>query len=128
MSTSYALTLAARFFAGVFAGLLWALVAGYAARMVAERLQGRAIAVVMVGIPLALSMGIPAGTFLGAFVGWRVAFGVMSALTLVLIGWVVASVPSQPSPRHEPSATPWRCSASLPSCSLKPWRSTPGHR
>jgi predicted MFS family arabinose efflux permease len=96
VSTSYALTLAARFFAGVFAGLLWALVAGYAARMVAERLQGRAIAVVMVGIPLALSMGIPAGTFLGAFVGWRVAFGVMSALTLVLIGWVVASVPDFP--------------------------------
>ena len=96
VSTSYPLTLAARFFAGVFAGLLWALVAGYAARMVAERLQGRAIAVVMVGIPLALSMGIPAGTFLGAFVGWRVAFGVMSALTLVLIGWVVASVPDFP--------------------------------
>ncbi|HEV7368224.1 MFS transporter [Arenibaculum sp.] len=96
VSTDYALTLGARFFAGVFAGLLWALVAGYAARMVPEHLKGRAMAVAMVGIPLALSLGIPAGTFLGAATGWRVAFGIMSALTLVLIGWVLATIPDFP--------------------------------
>jgi predicted MFS family arabinose efflux permease len=50
----------------------------------------------MVGIPLALSLGIPAGAFLGAAVGWRVAFGIMSVLTLVLIGWVLAKVPDFP--------------------------------
>lgn len=96
ISTNFALTLAARFFAGVFAGLLWALVAGYAGRMVPERLQGRAMAVAMVGIPLALSLGIPAGTFLGTTVGWRVTFGIMSILTLILIGWVVARIPDYP--------------------------------
>ncbi|MCJ8355762.1 MFS transporter, partial [Novacetimonas hansenii] len=61
VSTSYVLTLAARFLAGVSAGLLWALLAGYASRMVAPALQGRAIAVAMVGTPLALSFGIPLG-------------------------------------------------------------------
>lgn len=96
ISTDYLLTLGARFLAGVFAGLLWALVASYAARMTPEPLKGRAMAVAMVGIPLALSLGIPAGTFLGAAVGWRVTFGVMSLLTLVLIGWVVAKVPDFP--------------------------------
>src|ERR1700761_2595777 len=42
LSTNYAITLAARFFAGVFAGLLWALVAGHASRMAPEHLRGRA--------------------------------------------------------------------------------------
>jgi predicted MFS family arabinose efflux permease len=96
VSTNYMLTLGARFFAGVFAGLLWALVAGYATRMVPEHLKGRAMAVVMVGIPLALSLGIPAGTFLGIAFGWRITFGIMSALTVLLIGWVLAKVPDFP--------------------------------
>src|ERR1700756_4184444 len=51
ISSDYLLTLVARFFAGVFAGLLWALLAGYASRMVAPHLQGRAIAVAMLGAP-----------------------------------------------------------------------------
>ncbi|TCQ02188.1 putative MFS family arabinose efflux permease [Rhizobium sp. PP-F2F-G36] len=93
VSPSYTLTMAARFCAGVSAGLLWALLAGYAARMVPEALKGRAIAVAMVGTPLALSLGIPAGTFLGTIIGWRACFGVISGLTLVLIVWVVAKVP-----------------------------------
>lgn len=96
LSSSYLLTLAARFLAGVFAGLLWALVAGYAARMAPGRLQGRAMAIAMIGIPLALTLGIPAGTFIGSLVGWRVTFGTMSALTLVLIAWMLAGIPDYP--------------------------------
>lgn len=93
ISESYAVIMVARFLAGVSAGLLWALLAGYATRMVPERLAGRAIAVAMVGTPLALSIGVPAGTFLGAAVGWRISFGIMSALTVVLIGWTLWKVP-----------------------------------
>jgi predicted MFS family arabinose efflux permease len=96
VSGSYTLTMVARFFAGVSAGLLWALLAGYAARMVPEQIKGRAIAVAMVGTPLALSLGVPAGTFLGAAIGWRVCFGIMSALTLILIVWVLVKVPDFP--------------------------------
>jgi len=101
LSSSYALTLAARFCGGASAGLLWALLAGYAARMVAAPLKGRAIAVAMVGTPLALSLGIPAGTFLGTLIGWRLCFGLMSGLTLILIGWVVAAVPDFPGQRAD---------------------------
>ncbi|MDF3124653.1 MFS transporter [Rheinheimera sp. 1928-s] len=92
-STSYSLTMVARFLAGVAAGLLWALLAGYAARMVPEHLKGRAIAIAMVGTPLALSLGVPAGTFLGTLAGWRVCFGIMSLLALLLIVWVRVKVP-----------------------------------
>ncbi|WP_395945673.1 MFS transporter [Brevundimonas sp.] len=96
LSSAYGLTLAFRFFAGVAAGLLWSLLAGYAARMVPEAMRGRAIAVAMVGTPLALSLGIPAGTFVGGAIGWRACFGVMSVLTLILIIWVLAKIPAFP--------------------------------
>ncbi|TKJ74206.1 MFS transporter [Pseudomonas koreensis] len=93
LSEWYWLTLIARFIAGVFAGLLWALLAGYASRMVAPHLQGRAITVAMLGAPLALSLGIPAGTLLGTLVGWRQSFAIMTALTVVLVIWVRWQVP-----------------------------------
>lgn len=93
VSDSYQVTLVARFVAGVSAGLLWALTAGYAARMAPPHLKGRAIAVAMAGTPLALSLGVPAGTFLGAIIGWRACFGLMSGLTVLLILWVLAKVP-----------------------------------
>ena len=93
LSSHYGLTLVARFFAGVFAGLLWALLAGYASRMVAPHLQGRAIAVAMLGAPLALSLGVPAGTFLGTAVGWRLSFAIMTGLTLVLLVWARWQLP-----------------------------------
>ncbi len=93
LSASYALTLAARFVAGVSAGLLWALLAGYAARMVPEHQKGRAIAIAMVGTPLALSLGVPAGTLLGNLLGWRMCFGIISLLALLLMGWVRLKVP-----------------------------------
>lgn len=93
LSSGYVLTMAARFLAGMSAGLLWALVAGYAARMVPAHQQGRAIAVAMLGAPLALSLGVPAGTFLGALWGWRIGFGIMSGLALILMVWVRLRVP-----------------------------------
>lgn len=94
--SSYTLTMVARLLAGISAGLLWALLAGYAARMVAEPLKGRAIALAMVGTPLALSLGVPAGTLLGNLVGWRWCFGLMSVMALVLMAWVRVKVPDFP--------------------------------
>ncbi|MFE9837924.1 MFS transporter [Streptomyces sp. NPDC005551] len=96
VSSVYELTMAARFVAGVAAGLAWALLAGYARRMAPAHLQGKAIAIAMAGIPVALSLGVPAGTFLGDWLGWRVAFLAMTGLTLLLLGWIVAAVPDFP--------------------------------
>lgn len=93
LSDSYLVTMVARWLAGVSAGLLWALVAGYAARMVPEYQKGRAIAIAMVGTPLALSLGVPAGTLLGNLVGWRMCFGIMSLLALALMLWVRVGLP-----------------------------------
>lgn len=92
-STNYDVTFVARFFAGVFAGLLWSLVVGYAARMVPQNLQGRAIAIAMVGTPLALTIGSPVGAYLGKTIGWQTTFGLMSVLTLLLVLWMAFALP-----------------------------------
>ncbi|HTG71381.1 MAG TPA: MFS transporter [Candidatus Udaeobacter sp.] len=96
LSSNYTLTLAARFFAGISAGVLWGMIAGYARRMVPESFKGRAMAVAMVGTPLALALGVPAGTLLGALAGWRTVFGIMSLLALMLAAWVLWKLPDYP--------------------------------
>ncbi|WP_394613326.1 MFS transporter [Lentzea sp. JNUCC 0626] len=96
VSSVYSVTMVARFVAGVAAGLAWALLAGYARRMVATHLQGRAIAIAMAGIPVALCLGVPAGTFLGQVAGWRTAFWSMTVLTVILLVWIVVAVPDYP--------------------------------
>ncbi|MEV7980175.1 MFS transporter [Streptomyces sp. NPDC086519] len=100
LSSDYPLTMVARFVAGVAAGLAWALLAGYARRLAPPHLQGRALAIAMAGIPVALSLGVPAGTFLGTAVGWRTAFLTMTGLTVLLIGWIAAAVPDFPGQRR----------------------------
>lgn len=92
-SVNYVITMAARFLAGVSAGLVWALLAGYAARMVPDEKKGRAIAIAMVGTPLALSLGVPTGTLLGSLIGWRMCFGIMSVMAVGLMVWVRIRVP-----------------------------------
>ncbi|GAA4624208.1 MFS transporter [Actinoallomurus vinaceus] len=102
VSANYPVTMAARFVAGVAAGLAWALLAGYARRLAPAHLQGRAMAIAMAGIPIALSLGVPAGTFLGKALNWQTAFLSMTALTVVLIAWIVAAVPDHPGQgRHD---------------------------
>ncbi|MER6504730.1 MFS transporter [Streptomyces sp. NPDC001455] len=94
VSGNYPLTMAERFAAGLVAGLLWALLAGYARSIVAPEQRGRAMAVAMSGSTVALSAGVPAGTLLAGAAGWRVAFGLMSVIALALVGWIVVSVPA----------------------------------
>ncbi len=93
LAPSFEVAMTARFLAGVAAGVAWSMLAGYARRLAPVHLAGRAIAVAMTGIPVALSLGVPAGTLLGHVLDWRAAFGAMSVLTVALIGWIVVSVP-----------------------------------
>lgn len=104
VSTSYTVILVARFVAGVSAGVIWSLLAGYAARMAPPHLQGRAIAVAMVGTPLALSIGIPLGTWLGVSAGWRMTFGILIILALSLsfcVRWIVPDFAGQAASESE---------------------------
>lgn len=93
LSDHYMVSLVARFFAGVFGGVVWSLLAGYAVRMSPSHLSGRAIAISAAGATLALVLGVPVGALLGRVIGWQGAFGLMTVLSVLLIVWVVARVP-----------------------------------
>ncbi|MET3808221.1 putative MFS family arabinose efflux permease [Nakamurella sp. UYEF19] len=91
---NFTIILIARFPAGVAAGLIWSNIGGIAARLVPEKARGKAIAIALAGTPAALSLGLPAGTVLGDATSWHATFGMITALSLALIGWVLASVPN----------------------------------
>jgi predicted MFS family arabinose efflux permease len=69
VSPSYVLTFACRLLAGALGGVLWAMLAPAAARFVPAERRGRAVAIVLAGITVALALGIPA-----APLGWRTVF------------------------------------------------------
>jgi predicted MFS family arabinose efflux permease len=107
-ASGYAVLLVSRFLAGVAAGLAWAILAGYARRLAPPGQEGRAIAIAMTGIPLALSLGVPAGTLIGQQIGWRVSFAAVSVITLAVLGWITFGVPpvSRPTtPARQPMPT-----------------------
>ena len=92
----YSLMLVARVLAGMAAGLLWALLAGYAAAMVPPEQKGKAIALAMAGTPLALAIGVPLGTLVGNVIGWRLSFAALSGLSLLLMLILRLTAPEQP--------------------------------
>jgi len=96
VSSFYPLTFLARLLAGVMDGTLWAMLLGYAARMVAAERRGRAIAIVLAGITIALCLGIPAATAVATTVGWRTSFAALAALAVVLVAWVRWKLPNVP--------------------------------
>lgn len=96
LAPNYTVALVARFVTGMAAGLAWGLMAGYARRMVRPEQQGRAMAIAMIGTPLALSLGVPLGTLMGGVLGWRSIFGIMSGMAVVLVAWVLLVVPDYP--------------------------------
>ncbi|MGN6677935.1 MAG: MFS transporter [Streptosporangiaceae bacterium] len=113
ISPSYPLTFAARLLAGIMGGALWSMLAGYAARMVSAERRARAIAIVLAGITVALSLGVPAGTALAGAIGWRASFALLGGLALALIGWVRCAVPAIPAARAE-ERMPVRLVTALP--------------
>jgi len=95
LAPDLAVALAVRFIAGSFSGLLWGMLAGYAMRIAPER-AGRALAIAMTGIPLALAAGTPLGTWLGTAAGWRWAFAAVSLFTVAVLVAALILVPDAP--------------------------------
>lgn len=93
LSPAFTLTMAGRLLAGMGAGIQWAMIAGYAMRLVDEPVKGRALAISMAGIPLALALGVPLGTLSADLIGWRTVFAAMGALSLAAGAWVLFVVP-----------------------------------
>mgnify|MGYP002040683598 FL=1 len=62
---------------------------------------GRAVAVVWIGLTLALALGVPLGTFLGSIWSWRAVFAAIGVLALIGLAGLRWCMPS-----HDASCGP----------------------
>lgn len=71
-----------RFVVGLAHGVFMAVASNAATRLVEPSRSGRALAVVWLGLTLALACGVPLGTWLGALWSWRAVFTAIAVLAL----------------------------------------------
>ncbi len=93
---SFGLLLFARFLDGVPHGAFFGVASLVAASLAPRGREGRAVAMVMIGLSVANVVGVPAATWLGQHVGWRAAFWVAAGLALLTAVLVTTFVPSCP--------------------------------
>jgi predicted MFS family arabinose efflux permease len=105
-STCYLLTLAVRVLAGLANGMLWSLLASYAAGIVPAQQRGRAVAITLAGITVALCAGVPGAAWLAAWIGWRLTFAAVGALAALMAGCVRCMVPPLRGSRRRGQAGP----------------------
>lgn len=89
---SFAIVIVARVLGAAAVGLLWATVNAMVADIVADRLLGRAVSIVLGGGTLGMVIGTPVGRLLADTGGWRLAFlvlGVMLAATALSVRLLV---------------------------------------
>ena len=84
LAPNYELLIGARVIGGLAHGLFWAVVGAYSAHLVPKHQLGRAIAITGGGGTAAFVLGVPLGTAIGHAVGWRLAFGVIAAIIVIL--------------------------------------------
>jgi predicted MFS family arabinose efflux permease len=93
-SSSYPVTIGARVLVGLLGGVAWSMLAGYAARIAPAELRGRAVAIALSGITLALVAGLPLAAAAATQFGWRATFLGLSGAALLLAAWSAMSLPS----------------------------------
>lgn len=93
---SYGFLLVARFLDGLPHGAYFGVASLVAASLAPQGRQGRAVAMVMIGLSVANVIGVPAATWLGQHLGWRSAFWTAAGLAVVTVAMLAAFVPSCP--------------------------------
>jgi DHA1 family inner membrane transport protein len=96
LAGSFGLLLLARFLGGVPHGAYFGVASLVAASLAPRGREGRAVAMVMLGLSVANVVGVPAATWMGQSLGWRSAFWVATALALLTAVMVTLFVPACP--------------------------------
>jgi DHA1 family inner membrane transport protein len=102
LAPSYETLMVARFLDGLPHGGYFGVASLVAASMVTPERRGRAIALVLMGLPVANVIGTPAATWLGQTLGWRASYWLVAGLAALTIALVLAFVPDCPG---NPEAT-----------------------
>jgi predicted MFS family arabinose efflux permease len=95
-----------RVIGGICAGVMWPMIAAYGMRLVDERQHGKAIAVIMAGNTLGISLGMPIMTYIGNEYGWRTEFIGLGVLIIFIALVSVFALPSTPGEKLTKSSSP----------------------
>lgn len=86
----YGSLIVARFITGLAHGVFFAIASTIATNLVAREKEGSAIAMVFMGLTVALVTGVPLGTWIGQSFGWQSTF--LGVVALGLIGLIASAV------------------------------------
>lgn len=103
----YTIIIILRIIGGICAGVMWPMIAAYGMRLVSEEQHGKAIAVIMAGNTLGISLGMPVMTFIGTEYGWRTAFVVLGIVIVAIAVISVFALPSTPGEKLTRSSSPF---------------------
>ena len=105
VSSDVTLSLASRFVAGAFSGIIWGMLAAYGRKISPRSRAGLSLAIVSAGSPVGFALGTPLGSWLGMTFDWRWAFVGLTAVALVA-GAVIAIIAPDAAGQTGPSRLP----------------------
>lgn len=94
LAPTYDTVIVSRFIAGLPHGAYFGVAALVAAHLAAPQHRAKAVAQVMLGLPLANVLGVPVATWLGEAFGWRIAFVITVAIGVAAVVALVHSLPA----------------------------------
>ena len=103
----YIIIIVLRVVGGICAGVMWPMIAAYGMRLVDEKHHGKAIAVIMAGTTLGISLGMPIMTSIGNEFGWRTEFIGLGLVILVIAIVGFFALPSIPGEKLTKSSSPF---------------------
>ena len=103
----YTLIIILRIIGGICAGVMWPMIAAYGMRLVNENQHGKAIAVIMAGNTLGISIGMPIMTHIGNEYSWRTEFIGLGVAIIVIALISAFALPSTPGEKLTKSSSPF---------------------
>lgn len=103
----YTVIIILRIIGGICAGVMWPMIAAYGMRLVDEQHHGKAIAVIMAGTTLGISIGMPIMTAVGNDYGWRTEFIGLGGFIILIALISFIALPSTPGEKLTKSSSPF---------------------
>ena len=104
---NYYLIIGMRLIGGICAGVMWPMIAAFGMRLVEPNNHGKAVAVIMAGNTLGISLGMPVMTYLGNTFGWRNEFIILGVVIAVIGVFSLFMLPSTPGEKLTSSTSPF---------------------
>ncbi len=101
LAQNFAVMIVARVLFGITLGGFWTIAVTLGGRLVAKKHMARATTIILAGISTATVAGVPTGSMIANLAGWRIAFGVIAGIA-VIVGivqmFVLPRLPAPPAP------------------------------